>query len=650
VMSSLHRRSAALLLLLMICLSVPAQCQDGSEWDRARAALIASQPTAMAQAVSRWQMLTASDSFGFSDYAGFVLAYPGFPDEQKLRLSAEKALDRGSADQGQIIAFFDRFAPLTNPGRAQYGLALAALGRPEATDAMRAAWRGGTMSDTAEQTILASYGARFNTADFDARSDALLWDGNIVQATNVLYRLSPAARTIAQARLAMLEGNLTLSDGTLLSDPGYDYTRARMLSQTRQADAAASLLATRPPLATVPFDARKWINLQLTVARGGAVTENAVRIAERVDDSFAAGTNISQLSFPIRDDYTSLTWLGGTQALWILHDPARAAALFYRYGAAGRTPQTRAKGFYWAGRALTQAGQGDAARRYFVSAAAFPDQFYGMLALERLGRPLPSLIDPPHPTPSPAKRAAFYARPITQAVTEVARNADWQTTIRFFREISAQALTESDRTLVAELARYLGRRDLGVVLGQAAGDDQVASFRDVSFPLIPTPPETDWTMVHAITRQESQFSQNAVSRTGARGLMQLMPGTAQDQARKLGMEYSSSRLTNPFYNMELGDAVFSHLMTVYNGSYPLAVAAYNSGPGNVNKWLRDNGDPRFGTIAWVDWIEQIPFSETRNYVAHVIENAVVYEALYPAHARYRGENPASHFLAKRTPG
>ncbi len=675
MMSSIHRRSAALLLLTMVCLSVPAQCQDGSEWDRARAVLIASQPTAMAQTVNRWRMLTASDAYGFADYAGFVLAYPGFPEEGKLRLAAEKSLAQG-VDPANTIAFFDRFPPLSNPARAQYALVLAALGRPEAADIARTAWRGGTMSDTAEQTIAQNYGARFSTADHDARSDALLWDGNIAQANKVLGRLSLTARVIAQARLALLahlppqQGTSFASDGSYLSDPGYVYTRARLLVQAGQMPLAASLLATRPAFAKTPLDPRKWINLQLAVARGSD-PESAVRIAERASDSFAPGLDISQLSFAIRDDYTSLTWLGGTQALWILHNPARAATLFYRYGAAGRTPQTRAKGFYWAGRALAQAGaqtgKGDDSQRYFTSAAAFPDQFYGMLALERLGRPLPSLIDPPHPVPTPAQRAAFYARPITQAVRQVARDTDWQTTIRFFREISAQALSESDRTLVAELARTLGRRDLGVVLGQAAGNDDLPgfgpSFRDVSFPLIPTPPESDWTMVHAIIRQESQFSQNAVSRTGARGLMQLMPGTAQGEASKMGVGYSFSRLTaDPAYNMALGDAVFSHLMTVYGGCYPLAIAAYNSGPGNVNKWLRDIGDPRVGGFSrvggdlrpgssdWIDWIEQIPFSETRSYVQHVIENAVVYEALYPAHGHHRDANPASHFLTKRTPG
>jgi soluble lytic murein transglycosylase len=648
-MSSIHRKAAALVLLTMVCLSVPAQCQDGSEWDRARAALIASQPTGMAQAITRWQALTASDSFGFSDYAGFVLAYPGFPDEAKLRAAAEKSLDRGGADWARIAAYFDRFAPLTNPGRAHYALALAALGRPEAADTARAAWRGGSMSDAAEQSILASYGSRFTPADYDARIDALLWDGDGAQAARIIDRVSAAALPSAQARLALLQGNGPGNDASLLADPGYLYSRARHLYQSRQTAFAASLLTTRPPLARLPLDQRKWVNLSLAIARE-ADADHAVGIAEHVDDGFAPGTDIALQSFPIRDDYTSLTWLGGTQALWLLHDPARAAPLFYRYGSAGRTPQTRAKGYYWAGRALVKAGQTDAAARYFAAAAAFPDQFYGMLALERLGRPLPSLVDPPHRVPTPDQRAAFYARPITQAVREVARDSDWQTTIHFFREISAQALTESDRTLVAELARGLGRRDLGVVLGQAAGNDGIASFRDVSFPLMPIPPGSNWTMVHAITRQESQFSQNAVSRTGARGLMQLMPGTAEGEARKLGLAYNFSELTrDPRYNMELGDGVYSHLMTVYGGCYPLAIAAYNSGPGNVNKWLRDIGDPRVSGD-WVDWIERIPFSETRGYVQHVIENAVVYEALYPAHALYRGADPASHFLTKRTPG
>jgi soluble lytic murein transglycosylase len=240
---------------------------------------------------------------------------------------------------------------------------------------------------------------------------------------------------------------------------------------------------------------------------------------------------------------------------------------------------------------------------------------------------------------------------LTQAVREVARESDWPTSVRFFREISEQAQTETDHVLVAELAAELGRRDLAVILGQSAHADGFGNFRKPSFPMIPVPQGADWTMVHAIARQESQFAQNAISRAGARGLMQLMPGTARDQAGRVELEYIPAALIeDPGYNMLLGDSYFERLRSYFGGSYPLAVAAYNAGPGNVNKWLAANGDPRGGSVDWIDWIERIPFAETRNYVQRVIENAVVYEAIHPARAGYRGPDPLSHFLGKRTPG
>jgi soluble lytic murein transglycosylase len=133
--------------------------------------------------------------------------------------------------------------------------------------------------------------------------------------------------------------------------------------------------------------------------------------------------------------------------------------------------------------------------------------------------------------------------------------------------------------------------------------------------------------------------------------MQLMPGTAREQAGKIGLSYEASALIyDANYNLRLGDAYFARMMDYFGGSYPLAVAAYNAGPGNVNRWLRDNGDPRYGGADWVEWIENIPLNETRNYVQRVIENAVVYEAMNPDKARYKGTMPLSHYLGKRTPG
>ncbi len=655
-MSSMHRSVTLLLLLFMAVFSVPARCEEGAEWDQARAQLMAGQRGSMAQAIERWQRLSSTEGSPFSEYAGFLLTYPGFPFETKVRAQAERALVHEQIEPTRVIAFFDRMKPLTNPAKAIYAQALAAANRPEARAIATEAWRGGSMSDASAAALYARFGRDFTPADHDARMNALLWAGEVTQAQQqAMTYVSTAARSTFAARLALIQGNSPDSVGMavtpeMLRDAGFIYNRVRQFKQSGNYPGAQQLLLTRPPAATIPLDPGKWIAEHLNSAKGADAT-SAVRIATSVDDAFAPGADVSKMGFKLRDDYTSLMWLGASKALNSLGDSARAAPLFYRYGAAAQTPQTRAKGFYWAGRAMARGGDALEASRYFEMAAAYPDQFYGMLALERLGRPLPSFSAKPLAVPTAAERAAFNAKPITTAVVEAARGFDWATSVQFFREISDQAVTEGDHLLVAELARTIGRRDLAVILGQTAGNHGLTNFQSFAFPLITTPPGSDWTVIHAITRQESQFAQNALSHAGARGLMQLMPGTAKEQARLLGLSYDSSALVGDAgYNLRLGDAYFGRLMTIYNGSYPLSAAAYNAGPGNVNRWLSQNGDPRNGSVDWIDWIEKIPLSETRGYVQHVLENAVVYEAMNPARSRYTSSNPLSRFLGKNKPG
>lgn len=647
-MSSMVRTTIASALIMLALATSPAAAQeaagpaaqprpanDGSEWDMAHAALQASPAGTMAMAISRWKVLTSSDRFAFADYAGFLTAYPGFPEEAKLRAYAERALEREAVEPARIAAYFDKVPPLTNPGRARYALALFALGRPEAVDVGRAAWRGGEMSDASEANLFPRMGSYLTYADHDTRMEALLWASNGIQAARLLRFTSPAARAEFAARIGLVQ-SANMPAGTGLPTPGsavpaadtggsaavaagapppaaplappvaaatispppgdagYIYNQVHSLRTSGQYAAAGAVLAGRAPFPVPPLDPRRWIRELLTVARRSD-DATAVKIAQNVDDAFAPGTDVSRMAYGLRDDYTSLEWLGGTKALWNLGSGTEAAQMFWRYGAAARTPQTRAKGFYWAGRAMLRAGNAAQAQRYFESAAVYADQFYGMLALEQLGRPLPPFDGKPTAVPTRTERDAFNARPLTAAVREVARGSDWPTTVRFFKEISEQAESEVDHVLVAQLAAELGRRDLGVILGQSAHADGFGDFQQISFPLIPVPEGADWTMVHAISRQESQFAQNAISHAGARGLMQLMPGTARDQAGRIDRDFVPEALISaPGYNMLLGDSYFRRLMNYFGGSYPLAVAAYNAGPGNVNKWLRANGDPRSG--------------------------------------------------------
>lgn len=641
-MSSMDRKPVSFLALLALpalASSAPLMANAATSLEQARTEMVAKAPTRMAQAIDQWEMLIGNDRLRFEDYAGFVLAYPDFPQENRLRTRAENALDNEPVSAARLVAYFDAKPPLTNSARARYALALASLRRPEAAQVALEAWRGGEMSGPSSAYLEGMFGSQFTQADHDARMDALLWQGDVESARRQIAKVSPQLQDLFMARLAFLKreepGNVGIAvPPSAAGDAGFLYNQIRYLRSTGQGSRAVSLLAGRQPFAAIPFDAESLLNEMLRLARTGTARQ-AQQIAAKVDDMFVPGADISTMRYRIRDDYTSLMWLGGTKALWTSGDAASAAPLFYRYGAAAQTPQTRSKGFYWAGLAAERAGDAAGANRYFEMAAVHPDRFYGLLALTKLGREMPSLTSSDSAQPTPQQAAEFNNAALTNAVREVSRGAPWRTGIQFYRAIARQADSAAEHALVADLARETGRRDLAVNVAEAAGADGLDSFVSQGFPTLQAPQGTNWTFVHAISRQESQFAPNAISHAGARGLMQLMPGTAREQAGKLGMRYLSANLIDsPSYNIQLGDAYFARMLAYFDGSYPLAVAAYNAGPGNVNKFLRQNGDPRNGSTDWVTWIEQIPIYETKNYVQRVLENAVVYEHLYPDHARF----------------
>jgi soluble lytic murein transglycosylase len=645
-MSSMVRKALFTALLASAAFGSPHASAQGSEWEVGRASLVATQPPVqVATAVSRWQQLSASPNFTFEDYAGFLLANPGFPDEAVLRGYAEERLAQSYALPDRVLAYFDRFPPLTNAGRAQRAMALMTQRPAEAPEAARQAWRGGMMGETAYATLFASYGGNFTPDDHDARMDALLWQRDAVGAARQLPYVSQAKATRFAARLAILQGGDGATiDPAAQSDPGYLYNRSRELRTEGRPLEAIMLLAAHPPLAGTPFNLTAWVEEHLNVARM-ADARSAQQIAMRAGEAFPNADAVADGAYKLRDDYTSLMWLGGTRALWDLGEGNAAAPLFYRYGAAARTPQTRSKGFFWAGHASAQAGNTAEATRYYEMAAAYPEYFYGLLALERLGRPAPPLATAPAPQPTPEQRSTVLSQPLAQAIRVLASASyPWQTKRKFYTELAGQAQSPAELAAIGELARELNLPELAVVVGRVAPEKGFAPLTRIGFPIVRTPSGADWTMVHAIARQESEFDRTRTSHAGAQGLMQLMPGTAREQAGKLGVVYLSASLTgDPQYNIQLGNGYFQRMYNNY-GSYPLAVAAYNAGPGNVNKWLRDNGDPRTGSISWIDWIERIPIFETRNYVQRVLENAVIYEELHPDKSPTGRPRPLREFL------
>ena len=616
--------------------------------------------SAVSQALAQWNSLRQSSNQPFQAYAAFLTTYRGWPGENGLRKDAEKAIDPATTPPSLVVSFFRVHPPLTAAGQARYAIALQAMGQAaEAREAAQKAWRMGVLPSTDEGRLLGAFGAALTPDVHDARMEALLATGDLTSALRTLPYTSTAKRPLYDARIALQTkapdaATRLASLGTFgAGDPGLLMDRANWLRNTGQSLAARTLLAQPHGLVRQPVNAEKWFETLLTMAKGAAADGqwmSAYQIASQVDDAYPAGTDVSDKSYGERDDYTSLTWLAGTAALHRLARPVDAIGMFERYGRAARSPQTRAKGFFWAARAAAQAGQAERASSLYQQAAVYPDQFYGQLAMEKLGRPIPAPAAIDAVAPTAEARAAFLRRPIVEATRLLGYMGRREDQSLFIRALSEQLTTPEEHALADEFARTIARPDLGVWVARNARSQGATVYTRANFPTIDIPAvyAYHWALAHGITRQESSFDRTAQSHVGARGMMQLMPGTAREVSGKIGMPYDVNRLTaDPQYNVMLGSKYFSDLMSYYGNFAPLAVAAYNAGPGNVNRWIRDNGDPRLPGADVVRWIEDIPFLETRNYVQRVLENAVVYDTIHPQRATLQANAGLSRYLGQR---
>ena len=613
----------------------------------------------VSSAIGDWRRLRQSNGYSFADYARFLIANPDWPEETRMRGWAEKAMRPGE-NAATVLAFFAKDPPTTGNGFARLADAYAATGRTgEALAAARGAWSKTDLGSDSEQAIWARYGSSFTAADHDRRVDSLLFAKKPDDALRYYSLTTPDRRAAFAARIAMqrnasdAESLYQAVIGQVTTDPGLMMDRARYLRANNYSDAARDLAARPHSFTYQAADPERFYEMLLLVANDAAQDrqwDTVFNIGRHLSDALPPGTDISQQPVGIRDDYTSLTWLAGTTALDRLNRPSSAIAMFDAYARGGRSLQVQTKGYYWAGRAALAAGQLPLANSYFQRAAAFPELFYGQLALERLGR---SVSAPPTSavqyTTTPVQRAAFNNRPLVQAVRLLQQQGSAEERTKFVRALSESLDNDADRGLAVELGQQLGRQDLPVWVARSARVKGSMFYVRQAYPSLTSSVSGEvWSVAHGITRQESSFDPYVVSHAGARGLMQLMTGTAREQAGKMGVDYDGYRLiSDPNYNVMLGSAYFQRLLNNWNGSVPLAVASYNAGSGNVRKWINAYGDPR-GQVDMLKWIEAIPYVETRAYVQRVIENSVVYDSMRPA-GQQRTALHVSRYLGKNQP-
>ena len=593
------------------------------DWTAARA-LAAQGQNPLARRLLEWRYALDKDSgASFAEIDAVIKDAAAWPLRGTLQARAEAAMDP-DMPPAQVIAWFAGKTPNSAIGHIRFGEALVATGeKTRGGREISRGWAEGSFDPPVEQAILEKDASYLTPESDRARMDALLWRGETTAARRQLARVDPATQEIAGARIVLYASGWPKAQSVMeklrdTRDPAlmFDWSRALRLAD-RDKEAHAVLLRIEPA-SLIKEHAARWWNESSVQARDALTATEPGQALEIVQHA----------GFTSGEQYAEQQFLTGFIALRFLKDPAGALAAFQRLEAAVGRPISKSRAYYWEGRAYEAAGQTAEALRRYRLAAAYPETFYGQVALAHTdATPTLRLSDTPVQAVSAAEVEADPFMPEIKVLGELGQ-AD---SLRLFVDRVAEA-----HPAPAQIKRLMlllkgwGYPEIAVRL--AKGLSYTGTYLpDFSHPVIALPaypgpgaaPEPP--LVLGLIRQETEFDPYAVSGAGARGLMQMMTGSAKIAAKQAGLPYRpQTLLTDTTYNMQLGMTEFHGHLDRYGGSYVLAVASYNAGPNNVKKWLAANGDPR--ATDPIDWIEQIPFGETRNYVQRVLENTEVYRA------------------------
>lgn len=573
--------------------------------------------------VLRWQFYTSPNSGAdFEEISDFIRANPDWPQQTTLLRRAEEAISAATG-KATVIAWFDAHPPLTVEGTTAFAKALIDQGRTaQATDLVRKIWVSGNFGQVQERQFLANFEDFLRDEDDLARLDRLLWDHQSTAARLQAQRVDSDHRLLAQARIAFddeasnAESLATKLPASVQNDPGlvYEWVRYR---RGRDMDEGAIQLLRHPAHDRGRPDL--WWTERAILAR---------RALQHGDMSAAydIAQNHGQTS---GSGYADAEWLSGWIALRFIGDATQGLDHFSRMYDHVVTPQSRSRAAYWAGRAAEALGQGDEAVRWFNLSAQNVTTFYGQLAVSHVHQDALWTL-PADPTPTSEDRAAFERQEMVEVAHMLGQIKETDLVRPFMLKMIEVAQTPGQRELAANLALSLNRADIAVTVAKQS-ERQGVPLIGSGYPMLHMPSERpEAALLLSLIRQESAFHYEAVSKAGALGLMQLMPQTAAELARALKIVFKrkdtlNSALTrDPALNMKLGAAYVGDLLDRFNGSYLLSVAAYNAGPARIRKWLKDMGDPRASDVDSVDWIESIPFAETRDYVERVLECTQIY--------------------------
>lgn len=581
-------------------------------------------PGSVGRDVIQWHRLRAG--FGaVEDVAGFLERRPDWPGLAWLRRNSEPIM--AGADRAAILAFYAEAPPQTAEGVLSHAQALIAEGRVgDAEAGLVLAWRVMPMGSAIQDIYLRDHRALL-APHHEARLDRLLWDGHLDSARRMLPLVDEGHRKLGEARLALrdlapgVDVRIAAVPEALRDAPGLAYERFVWRDRKGRDEDAIALLLERSTGAEALGEPGAWADRRRSIARiemRNGDPARAYRIA-------ALHHTTPEIGYAFSD----LEWMAGYIALRKLNDPAAAKVHFERFLASVETPISIGRGGYWLGRAEEALGNADAAHAAYDIAARHQTSYYGLLAAERIGRPFdPDLADPP-----PAgdwRSAPFMGSSVLEAGQLLLKAGEPVLAERFLTHL-VEGMEPDEARLLGEMALDMERPHLAVMIAKRAATEGTVLL-GAYYPLhplaeleLPMAPE----MLLAIARRESEFDPGVVSGAGARGLMQVMPATAKLVATELGIldGHSTDRLlSDADYNAKLGANYLAGLAGEFGGNVVLMSAGYNAGPGRPRAWVEANGDPRREDVDVVDWIESIPFAETRNYVMRVTESLPIYRA------------------------
>ncbi len=589
------------------------------DWDKARA--LAARAGRIATDLVEWHRLRAGRG-KWQDYRSFLSRNPHWPGLPLLRRRGEPLIPAEAAPR-RVIEYFAQDGAQTGSGALALARAYKALGRNgDAEAGIVRAWRNLSFSKPEQDAFLQDWGQLLKP-HHEARLDMLLWRGLSGEARMMLPLVSKGWQALAEARIALrqnrkgVDGLIKAVPMKLQSDPGLAFERFLWrFRKGRNAD-ATDLILEYSKSAEHLGKPERWANARRQLARSlmrSGQAEKAYRVA--ASHYLAKGRH-----------YADLEWLSGYVALRHLKDPETALRHFEAFRAAVSTPISLGRAFYWLGRGYEALGRTKDADAAYREAARHQTTFYGQLAAERLGLPMDPALAGQEMHPD-WRRATFLSDSVLQAALLLHKAGQKRLATRFMVHL-AESLNRQELGQLADLAQANDDPHSALMIAKHAAKRGIILPR-AYFPLhplaaeeLPVSPE----LALAIARRESEFFTEATSQAGARGMMQLMPRTARSVSDELGLEYARDKLLTDWrYNIRLGSTYLARLRSEFGPSLVLISAAYNAGPGRVRQWLRENGDPRRDDIDIVDWIEHIPFRETRNYVMRVAESLPVYRA------------------------